>query len=57
MKKKRFKVYFTNDICSCFNVTEKQIKNIVKQYTNVEKVVEIKKNLLTKEESYRIIRV
>lgn len=55
--KKRFKIYFTNDICSCFNVTEKQIKNIVKEYANVEKVVEIKKNLLTKKESCRIIKV
>ncbi len=56
MKKRRFRIYFTNDTCSCFNVTEKQIKSIIKQYSNVKKVVEIKRNLLTKEEDYCIIK-
>lgn len=57
MKKRRFRIYFTNDTCSCFKTTEKQIKNIIKQYSNVKKVVEIKRNPLTKEEDYCIIRV
>ena len=57
MKKRRFRIYFTNDTCSCFKATEKQIKSIIKQYSNVKKVVEIKRNLLTKEEDYCIIKM
>ena len=53
---KRFKMYYGNNEISCFRLKSvKQIKPIAKQYPNVEKIVEIKRNPLTKTERDVII--
>ena len=53
---KRFRLYHGNNEISCFRLKSvKQIKSIVKQYSNVQKIVEVKRNLLTKTEKEVII--
>lgn len=53
---KRFRLYHGNNEVSCFRLKSvKQIKSIAKQYSNVQKIVEVKRNPLTKTEKEVII--
>lgn len=55
---KRFRLYHGNNQVSCFRLKSvKQIKSIAKQYSNVKKIVEIKRNPLTGVEKSVIITV
>lgn len=53
---KRFRLYHGDNKVSCFRLkSAKQMKSIAKQYPNVKKIVEVKRNLLTKVEKEVII--
>lgn len=57
MSMKRFRLYHGNEV-SCFGLKSvKQIKAIAKEYSNVKKIVEVKRNPLTGVEKYVIITV
>lgn len=55
MFKKDYRIYFTNNECSCFHTTKKQILGIAKQYPNVDYVAQVTKNPFTKKEKEKII--